>query len=125
MLPRSWLTVWSPVLVPWLGLGCCAIGDPSCAVPRELYGSQFGREFAYCPNTTIEGLPRQNWYCDPPGWFPECPPALHCGPSYPPPAASRSAVYALPNIRPLPPRPPDTLDLSPTEDADLLRSTSE
>lgn len=116
MLPHCRFTNWIPVLLPLLTLGCCAIGDPSCDVPRELYGIQLGREFAYCPDTAIEGLPRQAWYCDPPVWYPECPPALRCGPSYPPPATSRSSVYALPNIRPLPPRSPDSLDPSPTDD---------
>lgn len=115
MPTHSWLTNWTPVLLPLMTLGCCAIGDPSCDVPRELYGIQLGREFAYCPDTAIEGLPRQSWYCDPYGWAPECPPALRCGPSYPPPATSRTSVYALPNIRPLPPRSPDSLDIRPDD----------
>jgi hypothetical protein len=115
MLRRPSLTDWTFVLLPWLSLGCCAIGDPSCDVSRELYGTQLGREFAYCPETAIEGLPQQPWYCAPRGWFPECPPALNCGPSNPPPADSRSAVYALPDIRPLPPRPLEPLDLSPDD----------
>jgi len=115
MLPRCLSRVVLPLLTPLLAVGCCAIGDPSCDVTRELYGSQCGREFAYCPDTAIEGLPREGWYCHPLGWCPECPPALQCGPSYPPPANSQSVVYALPNIRPLPPRPPDSLGFSPID----------
>ncbi|HBH51414.1 MAG TPA: hypothetical protein DDY91_05920 [Planctomycetaceae bacterium] len=104
-MSRHILTAGFQLLFPLLGLGCCAIGDPSCDVPRELYGSQFGRNLAYCPDTALEGLPCESWYCDPTGWTPECQPAVQCGPQYLPPAESRAAVYALPEIRPLSTRP--------------------
>jgi len=104
-MPRHLLGACAPLLFPLLGLGCCAVGDPSCAVPRELYGSQFGRQFAYCPDAALEGLPREGWYCSPTGWSPECAPAVECGPQYPPPAESRREVYALPEVRPATSRP--------------------
>lgn len=79
--------------------GCCTLGDPSCAVPRELYETECGRELLYCPDASCEGLNQSHWYCDPLGWDPACPPALLCGPEYSTQPAVASAVFALPNYR--------------------------
>lgn len=115
MLPGRFSTVVLPLLSPLLAVGCCAIGDPSCDVTREIHGSQFGREIGYCPETAIEGLPCEEWFCQPVGWLAECTPALQCGTRYSPPANSQFSVYALPNIPPLPARPTGSPGFAPID----------
>ncbi|MCY2968023.1 MAG: hypothetical protein NT069_31075 [Planctomycetota bacterium] len=93
-LTTTWLIATGLFLV--LQTGCCAPGDPSCAVHRELYDTDCGRELLYCPDTSVEGLNRSDWYCDPIGWNPDCPPALECGPAPEAPVATAESTYALP-----------------------------
>ena len=93
----------APVLVAAALCGCCSVGDPSCAVWRELDDEGCFQTAAYCPDLSLEGLRCADWYCDPIGWTPECSKTFAYDPPDAPRAPTRTAVFAVPVNRRLVP----------------------
>lgn len=82
--------------------GCCALpGDPTCDLQSEWYGQPYIREFAYCPDLSLEGLNETDWYCCPLCWNPECGLTHVCGKDRAPAQRTYERVFATPTPAPV------------------------